>query len=121
VWLNYFICGECFQPSFYEFCTHYAPIVDGPGGFLPKLPVDLDADLNSSDTVPTLLGINKDDGSYFTPRGKLMRLTVIAYQLFAITDECDSQGTTMLVNRDPFVARAETLNSVIGNLNSHVS
>jgi carboxylesterase type B len=46
-------------------CLGFAPIVDGPGGFIPDLPLTLRENLGA-DSVPLLSGINKDDGSLFT-------------------------------------------------------
>ena len=45
-----------------------APVVDGPSGFLPKIPKELRAD---GDIMrgPILAGINQDDGALFVPIG----------------------------------------------------
>jgi carboxylesterase type B len=48
------------------FCQGYAPIVDGPGGFIPKRPKDIKEELGSA-TVPLISGICRDDGSLYTP------------------------------------------------------
>jgi len=47
------------------FCQGFAPIVDGPGGFLPDNPLTLRENLGQ-DTVPILAGHCKDDGSLYT-------------------------------------------------------
>lgn len=47
------------------FCQGFAPIVDGPGGFIPKMPKELKEELGSA-AVPTISGICKDDGSLYT-------------------------------------------------------
>jgi carboxylesterase type B len=46
-------------------CLGFAPVVDGPGGFIPDLPLTLRENLGE-DSVPLLSGINRDDGSLFT-------------------------------------------------------
>jgi len=46
-------------------CSSYLPIVDGPGGYLPKTPAELQSELSPNDTVPFIGGIMRDDGAMF--------------------------------------------------------
>lgn len=57
----YFVC--C-QPGY--FCQGYAPIVDGPGGFMPDIPLRLRETMSPSRYVPIISGICRDDGSLYT-------------------------------------------------------
>lgn len=56
-----------------HFCQGYAPIIDGPGGFIPKQPLDLRRELPAEQVVPSMGGICSDDGSlyayFFIPEG----------------------------------------------------
>ena len=45
------------------------PVVDGPEGFVPKLPVDLRRD-GSVMNGPIISGITEEDGSMFLPYSK---------------------------------------------------
>jgi len=47
------------------FCQGFAPIVDGPGGFLPEHPYKLRQELGE-DSVPVIAGHCSDDGSLYT-------------------------------------------------------
>jgi carboxylesterase type B len=47
------------------FCQGFAPIVDGPGGFMPERPSKLREELKEN-SVPIIGGICRDDGSLFT-------------------------------------------------------
>jgi carboxylesterase type B len=47
------------------FCQGFAPIVDGPGGFLPDVPLTLREQLGSN-SVPVIGGHCSDDGSLYT-------------------------------------------------------
>lgn len=53
-----------FQPGY--LCAGFAPIVDGSGGFIPKLPLTLREEMPASQYVPIIGGICRDDGSVFT-------------------------------------------------------
>ena len=55
-----------FQPGF--ICLGMAPVMDGPGGFLPQMPYDLRA-AGEHITGPIISGINQEDGSVFAPLG----------------------------------------------------
>jgi len=48
------------------FCQGYAPIVDGPGGFIPKIPLVMREEMAPSSYVPIISGICRDDGSLYT-------------------------------------------------------
>ena len=52
-----------FQPGY--MCLGFAPVVDGPGGFIPDLPTTLRENLGA-DSVPLMSGICRDDGAAFT-------------------------------------------------------
>lgn len=52
------------QPGY--FCQGYAPIVDGPGGFIPEMPLDMKLAQSAASTVPIISGICRDDGSLYT-------------------------------------------------------
>jgi len=70
-WLIIIIpCTQCFQPGY--LCFGFAPIVDGPGGFIPDLPTTLRENLGA-DTVPLMSGICRDDGALFTLVCKSLR------------------------------------------------
>ena len=58
------ICISIFQPGF--ICVGMAPVVDGPGGFMPQKPVfqRMDGDVMQG---PIIAGINREDGSLFAP------------------------------------------------------
>jgi carboxylesterase type B len=47
------------------FCQGFAPIVDGPGGFIPEKPLDMRRKLGDQ-SVPMITGICSDDGSLYT-------------------------------------------------------
>jgi len=47
------------------FCQGFAPIIDGPGGFMPDFPLKLREELKE-DSLPIISGLCKDDGSLFT-------------------------------------------------------
>jgi len=47
------------------FCQGFAPIVDGPGGFMPDMPLKLREELGAG-SVPIIAGHCKDDGSLYT-------------------------------------------------------
>jgi carboxylesterase type B len=47
------------------FCQGFAPVVDGPGGFVPDSPIKLRNELKEN-SVPLMSGICKDDGSLYT-------------------------------------------------------
>jgi len=47
------------------FCQGFAPIVDGPGGFLPEHPMKLREELGEN-SVPVIAGHCSDDGSLYT-------------------------------------------------------
>ena len=53
----------CVQPG--HFCQGYAPIVDGPGGFIPKQPLEMRRELPADQVVPSMGGICSDDGSLY--------------------------------------------------------
>jgi carboxylesterase type B len=53
---------EC-TPGF--FCQGFAPIVDGPGGFMPDIPLTLREELGEA-SVPIIAGHCSDDGSLYT-------------------------------------------------------
>jgi len=48
-----------------HFCQGFAPIIDGPGGFLPDSPLKLREELGDA-SVPVIAGHCKDDGSLYT-------------------------------------------------------
>lgn len=48
------------------FCQGFAPIVDGPGGFIPKIPLEIREEMPASQYVPIISGICRDDGSLYT-------------------------------------------------------
>lgn len=52
-----------FQPGYG--CLGFGPIVDGPDGFLPDVPLTLRENLGVN-SVPLLSGICRDDGSLVT-------------------------------------------------------
>jgi len=86
------------------FCQGFAPIVDGPGGFLPKLPRVMRDELQPEDNVPILSGICKDDGSlytiYFIPEALQGGFTEEEFQFYLRTRLVDLFKETFLSETD---------------------
>ena len=63
-------------------CPGFGPIVDGDGGFLPKMPFQMRMDDTYKDSyknIPVMLGVNTDESSIFLFAGtyKLIRFHIV--------------------------------------------
>ena len=53
-----------FQPG--HFCQGHAPVIDGPGGFIPDYPYRLREEEEFAQDVQIMSGYNSEDGSLYT-------------------------------------------------------
>ena len=53
-----------FQPG--HFCQGHAPVVDGPGGFIPDYPHLLRESGDFDENINIMSGYNSEDGSLYT-------------------------------------------------------
>ena len=68
-------------------CIGMAPVVDGPGGFLPEMPEEIRKNGNHN-KVPEMIGANTEDGYLFVPLGNaeaaLKMISMILKVLFSL-------------------------------------
>ncbi len=88
------ICCSFFQPGY--LCLGMAPVVDGPGGILPEMPLDL-REAGNFNHNPMLSGITKDDGSLYVIVRKYYKnkhAKQIHVLVFADTDPSSKDGVS---------------------------
>ena len=69
------------QPG--TFCQGMAPVIDGPGGFIPDHPIYL-REQGLINKVPIMTGFNREDGSLYTLARSYIRYKYLLYNLVLI-------------------------------------